>query len=98
MGSNMLSIKQVSRYFGSGESRVEAVKGANFEIQAGEISVIKGGSNEQLAVSKGFAEVIADKVSILAEHAIKAADIDPDEIEQRVWPHGEAEVLHRAVD
>lgn len=51
------------------------------EIQAGEITVIKGGSSEQLAVSKGFAEVIADKVSILAEHAIKAIDIDPAEIE-----------------
>lgn len=44
MGSNMLSIKQVSRYFGSGESRVEAVKGANFEIQAGEIVALVGPS------------------------------------------------------
>lgn len=40
----MLSINKVSRHFGSGESRVDAVKGANFEIQAGEIVALVGPS------------------------------------------------------
>lgn len=46
------------------------------EIQAGEIVVSKVGKSEQLAVSKGFAQCDGDKVSILAEHAITAAEID----------------------
>lgn len=44
MGSNMLTINKVSRHFGSGESRVDAVKGANFAIQAGEIVALVGPS------------------------------------------------------
>lgn len=44
MSTNMLSIKKVSRHFGSGESRVDAVKGANFEIGAGEIVALVGPS------------------------------------------------------
>lgn len=44
MASNMLSINKVSRHFGSGESRVDAVKGANFEIQAGELIALVGPS------------------------------------------------------
>lgn len=44
MGSNMLSIQEVSRHFGSGDARVDAVKGANFEIQAGEIVALVGPS------------------------------------------------------
>lgn len=44
MGSKMLSIQDVSRHFGSGEARVDAVKGANFEVQAGEIVALVGPS------------------------------------------------------
>lgn len=44
MGSNMLSIQQVSRHFGSGDARVDAVKGADFEIQPGEIVALVGPS------------------------------------------------------
>ena len=51
------------------------------EIQAGQITVSKGGSSDQLAVSKGFAQCVGDKVSVLAEHAIKAVDIDLSEVE-----------------
>lgn len=51
------------------------------EVQAGEITVSKGGSSEKLAVSKGFAQCVGDKVSILAEHAIDAADIDLEAVE-----------------
>lgn len=50
------------------------------EIQAGEIDVSKNGSVSRLAVSKGFAQCIGDKVSILAEHAINAVDIDEDAV------------------
>ncbi len=46
------------------------------EIQAGEIDVTKDGVVERLAVSKGFAQCIGDKVSILAEHAITASNVD----------------------
>lgn len=45
-------------------------------LQAGEIAVSKGGRQEYLAVGKGFAECVGDKVSILAERAIVGADID----------------------
>lgn len=51
------------------------------EIQAGEIAVSKAGKSEQLAVSKGFAQCNGDKVSILAEHAINAAEIDLSAVE-----------------
>lgn len=44
MSTSMLSIKEVSRHFGSGDSRVDAVKGANFEITAGEIVALVGPS------------------------------------------------------
>jgi len=51
------------------------------EIHAGEISVSKGGSVDHLAVSKGFAQCVGDKVSILAENAIGEAEIDESEVE-----------------
>ncbi len=54
------------------------------EIQAGEIAVSKSGSVDHLAVSKGFAQCIGDKVSILAENAISEADIDVNEVEAAV--------------
>jgi len=46
------------------------------EVNAGEITVQKAGSNELLAVSKGFAQCVGDKVSVLAENAINVAEID----------------------
>lgn len=49
----MLSINNVSRHFGSGDSRVDAVKDAKFEIQAGEIIALVGpsGSGKSTLVS-----------------------------------------------
>ncbi len=50
------------------------------ELDGGAITVSKNGANEDLAVSAGFAQCVGDKVSILAEHAINAADIDEAEV------------------
>jgi F-type H+-transporting ATPase subunit epsilon len=47
------------------------------ELAVGEISYRKAtGETERLAVAWGFAEVLPNKVTILAETAEKAADID----------------------
>ena len=47
------------------------------ELEAGELSYTKGGGTTQyLAVSWGFAEVLPDKVTILADTAERAEDID----------------------
>ena len=51
------------------------------EVRAGEISVFRSGKDDHLAVSSGFAQCVGDKVSILAEHAINAVDIDTAEVE-----------------
>ncbi|MBK1879503.1 ATP synthase F1 subunit epsilon [Pelagicoccus mobilis] len=51
------------------------------EIQPGDIAVTKSGTVDHLAVSKGFAQCIGDKVSILAENAINDDDIDMAEVE-----------------
>lgn len=50
------------------------------ELQAGEIAVTRAGRVDHLAVSKGFAQCIGDKVSILAENAISDSDIDENEV------------------
>jgi len=53
------------------------------EVQAGEIMVEKaGGSSEALAVSKGFAQCVGDKVSVLAEDAIDVKAIDESEVKE----------------
>ena len=46
------------------------------ELAVGEISYRKGGQTYYLAVAWGFAEVLADKVTILAETAERPAEID----------------------
>tara|TARA_B110000037_G_C17070430_1_gene485630 strand:+ start:1162 stop:1572 length:411 start_codon:yes stop_codon:yes gene_type:complete len=50
------------------------------EIQAGEIVVQNNGKSESLAVSKGFAQCVGDKVSILADDAITLSAIDENEV------------------
>ncbi|MCH6257664.1 ATP synthase F1 subunit epsilon [Puniceicoccaceae bacterium K14] len=50
------------------------------EIQAGEIIVQKGGSTEMLATSKGFAQCVGDRISVLAEDAIDIQSIDEDAV------------------
>ena len=46
------------------------------EIKAGEIIVSKSGAAQSLAISKGFAQCVGDKISVLAENAIHIDEID----------------------
>jgi F-type H+-transporting ATPase subunit epsilon len=46
------------------------------ELSVGEISFHSQGKEERLAVAWGFAEVLPDKVTILAESAERPAEID----------------------
>src|SRR5256714_9201486 len=46
------------------------------QIVSGEVSVRKNGQDYFLAVGEGFVEVTGDRVAILTDMAIKAADID----------------------
>jgi F-type H+-transporting ATPase subunit epsilon len=46
------------------------------ELTAGQLSYSKGGNTKYLAVAWGFAEVLPDKVTILADAAERPEDID----------------------
>jgi F-type H+-transporting ATPase subunit epsilon len=46
------------------------------ELMIGEITYKHGGATEHLSVAWGFAEVLPDKVTILAQTAERAQDID----------------------
>ena len=46
------------------------------QVDHGELRVTKGGATQVLAVSGGFVQIIADKVSVLAESAIQEEKID----------------------
>jgi F-type H+-transporting ATPase subunit epsilon len=46
------------------------------ELSVGEVTFRDGGREQRLAVAWGFAEVLPDKVTILAETAERPADID----------------------
>lgn len=46
------------------------------ELGVGEISYRTGGTTQRLAVAWGFAEVLPDKVTVLAETAERAGEID----------------------
>jgi len=52
------------------------------EMQAGEIIVSKSGTRQSLAISKGFAQCVGDKISILAEDAIHIDEIDESAVEE----------------
>lgn len=52
------------------------------EIQAGELIVDKSGTRQSLAISKGFAQCVGDKISILAEDAIHIDEIDESAVEE----------------
>src|SRR5919109_3268338 len=60
------------------------------ELGVGEISYRKGSETRHLAVAWGFAEVLPDKVTILAETAEKAEEID---VERSQEPRQRAEEL-----
>ncbi len=53
------------------------------EIMAGELIVSKSGTRQSLAISKGFAQCVGDKISILAEDAIHIDEIDESAVEER---------------
>jgi F-type H+-transporting ATPase subunit epsilon len=46
------------------------------ELQAGELSFVREGSTEFMAVSRGFVEVLAERVIVLAESVERAGEID----------------------
>jgi F-type H+-transporting ATPase subunit epsilon len=52
------------------------------QIVSGEVSVRKNGQDYFLAVGEGFVEVTGDRVAILTDMAIKAADIDEAKAEE----------------
>ena len=62
-------------------------------LMIGELSYIQNGKEHVLAVSRGYAEVLRGKVSVLAERCEKAEEIDADRAE-RSKKRGE-EVLKR---
>ena len=51
------------------------------EVEPGEIIVSKSGERQSLAISKGFAQCVGDKISILAEDAIHIDEIDESAVE-----------------
>src|SRR4051812_5339933 len=52
------------------------------QIEHGELRVVKGNATIYLAVTGGFAEVEADRVHVLAEHAITEEKIDEKAVEE----------------
>jgi F-type H+-transporting ATPase subunit epsilon len=52
------------------------------ELKVGELSYVHGGLTRYLAVSWGFAEVLPDRVIILAETAERAEEIDVERADQ----------------
>jgi F-type H+-transporting ATPase subunit epsilon len=59
------------------------------QVDHGELRVTKGGATQVLAVSGGFVQIIADKVSVLAESAIQ---------EEKIDEHAAEEAMKRAED
>ena len=52
------------------------------QVEDGELRVIKGTQTLHLAVGGGFAEIVGDKVSVLAERAITEEQIDEKTVEE----------------
>jgi F-type H+-transporting ATPase subunit epsilon len=51
------------------------------QVGYGELRVTKGGATQSLVVGGGFAQIISDKISILAESAINEEKIDEQAVE-----------------
>jgi F-type H+-transporting ATPase subunit epsilon len=51
------------------------------QVGYGELRVTKGGATQLLVVGGGFAQIVADKISILAESAINEEKIDEHAVE-----------------
>lgn len=52
------------------------------QIVSGEIIAHKGGQDYFLAIGEGFVEITGDRVSVLADMAIRAEDIDEAKVEE----------------
>ena len=52
------------------------------ELAVGELTYLAQGYTERLAISWGFAEVLPDKVTVLAERAERAEEIDVERAEE----------------
>lgn len=52
------------------------------QIENGELRVTKNGQTHRLAVGGGFVEIEADRVHVLAEHAITEEKIDENAVEE----------------
>jgi F-type H+-transporting ATPase subunit epsilon len=52
------------------------------EIEAGELIYVRGDVKHYVALSWGFAEVLPDRVIVLARSAERAEEIDPERAEQ----------------
>lgn len=60
------------------------------QLEDGELRVQKGATTELLACGRGFAEISADKVSVLAEQAIDVEAIDEAAVEKALQRAEEA--------
>jgi F-type H+-transporting ATPase subunit epsilon len=52
------------------------------QVNDGELRVTKDGKTQALVVGAGFAQILGDKVSVLAESAIEEAQIDENAVEE----------------
>jgi F-type H+-transporting ATPase subunit epsilon len=53
-------------------------------LQPGEITIRKGGSDDYLAVTGGFLEVLGNRVSILADAAERSDEIDEERAQEAI--------------
>jgi F-type H+-transporting ATPase subunit epsilon len=67
------------------------------QLTSGEVRVTHGGETKCLAVSGGFAEILNDKVSLFAETAETANDIDEERARQAL-EKAKAEVKQTGID
>jgi F-type H+-transporting ATPase subunit epsilon len=67
------------------------------ELKAGEVRVVTGEDSKSFAISGGFAEIVRDRVSIFAETADFALEIDA-ERERQALEKAKAEVSRRDID
>ncbi|HEX2099680.1 MAG TPA: ATP synthase F1 subunit epsilon [Candidatus Synoicihabitans sp.] len=51
------------------------------QVADGELRITKNGRHEALVIGDGFAQIVGDKVSILAENAIEETKIDENAVE-----------------
>jgi len=67
------------------------------QLTPGEVRVEGGGEHKQLAISGGFAEVLGDKISIFAETAEMAGEIDAERARQSL-ERAKAESKRKDID